>query len=255
VVRLAGVNAFVDWRLLEDLGVEDDARVRVAGGRKPLGDVLAMILASGCEDANVDFVVDDGVLRVSSRANLDYLMGIHCYDFGMTADHLLVTSKTWADWGERVSQEFCHACVCTVYPDSWADNGGLGTMGPYGRVMCVRNHPRACREFGLLMRALRTTPRGGMTRVTPGQSGCGKYVTVVHDVRDLASNVDQMVVLVESLVEMVEPDSWADNGGLGTVAYLPGYLVISQTEGVLPRVDALLEAIRRRVSDVGLGSP
>ncbi len=66
--------------------------------------------------------------------------------------------------------------------------------------------------------------------------------TVHYDVKDLAPT--QPVVLAAWVRELVEPTSWAEAGGQGTVAPAAGELIVKQTNLVQRRVAALLDRVR-----------
>ena len=60
-----------------------------------------------------------------------------------------------------------------------------------------------------------------------------------------------------SLTSIVVPASWDSNGGNGTVAYLDGALIISQTEPIQRQIAKLLadlRAVRREQSTPATGS-
>jgi RNA polymerase sigma factor (sigma-70 family) len=82
----------------------------------------------------------------------------------------------------------------------------------------------------------------------PKQPADVKLVQVVHQVRDLVeeSNV-QPNALVEAISSTIEPQSWSDRGGRGTIQYLGGTmsLVISQTKAIHSDVDRLLQQLRQ----------
>jgi hypothetical protein len=60
--------------------------------------------------------------------------------------------------------------------------------------------------------------------------------------------------LIEAIVSTVDPDCWEDNGGNGSVEFVPasGALVVSQTRRIHKRVEALLSAVREARDTQGI---
>ncbi len=53
--------------------------------------------------------------------------------------------------------------------------------------------------------------------------------------------------LVDAIVETIEPDSWAENGGLGTIACFGDRLIVRNTETVQQETCRLLADIRAQL--------
>jgi len=240
--------------------------------------------------------------------------------------------------------------VETVVPDSWADNGGLGTLEILGSSLVVRNSAWVCREVEELLRTLRIVPQGGFARATPRMTPpaadeairaaldrtlpdlafddvpiakvinrfrqlldvnihvpwrlwqetcdlqpkttvtarftdvpaatsvrgilaqlakdesvfvgpddgilliwpraarCSSMVVYAYHVGDLLSAPAMPERLRDVTCQVIEPDSWAENGGLGTIACFGDRLIVRNTETAQQEVHRLLAYIRAQVA-------
>jgi hypothetical protein len=91
-------------------------------------------------------------------------------------------------------------------------------------------------------------PAGGKD-LPPPPDDRQKLVCKDYPVADLVrpDNNKQLELLIQTIRNVVDPDSWAEAGGRGTIEYYPlgMSLVIQQSAGRHERVKALLEALRK----------
>jgi hypothetical protein len=88
--------------------------------------------------------------------------------------------------------------------------------------------------------------KDGVLQVTTKAQARGKPRTQVYEVDDLIEGAEGSEQLVRLLVATVEPRTWSEMGGPGTIDYCAaaGTLVISQTADVHEVVAQVLEALR-----------
>ena len=98
--------------------------------------------------------------------------------------------------------------------------------------------------------------RGGVLRITTADEAANMLLTRLYDVADLVTyrDVDGAVwedydTLVGTITETVEPDTWDDAGGAGSIQgatfATARVLVVSQTYSVHQKLGKLLEDLRR----------
>jgi hypothetical protein len=97
--------------------------------------------------------------------------------------------------------ELIEAIILTIYPDTWDENGGPGSITVLGGMLIVRQHPIIHKELGLLLEELRR------------QGGTVTSVTIrAHWVVLDADQLRQLAPTIDS------PDWQASRGGLNREA-------------------------------------
>jgi type II secretory pathway component GspD/PulD (secretin)/tetratricopeptide (TPR) repeat protein len=92
--NVTGVNIFVNWRALEDAGIERGAPVTLQLANVPADKALSLILDQvGGDLVKLGYNIDDGVLTISTRENLSKNTIIRTYDIR----DLLVVPPTFTD--------------------------------------------------------------------------------------------------------------------------------------------------------------
>jgi hypothetical protein len=167
LLKPLGASVHTYWQVLEDAGIERDTPVWVRVENLPVGRVLRLILDEVGLDVALGFEIRDGVLLVSTREDLD--RGVETYVHRID-DLLGAFGRGRPDMPsqpEAVAEELAGVILETVVPDSWAINGGLGTLEVLGSSLVVQNSPRVGREVEEFLRALRAVSPGGFARATP----------------------------------------------------------------------------------------
>ena len=115
---VTGANLFVNWRALEEAGIDRNAPVTARLRQVPFAKVLDVILksAAGDADAQLGFAVDQGVITISTKAELALDVVSRQYD----VDVLL------AGAADRKAREATLLKLITgsIDPPSWKANGG-----------------------------------------------------------------------------------------------------------------------------------
>ncbi len=99
-----------------------------------------------------------------------------------------------------------------------------------------------------------TLRENGVVRVTTTVKAGERLQTRTYDLNGLLRVDDDHNAIVRVLNEVIEPDSWSDTGGPGTMTKIRNGLGIRQTEAVHARIDALLGDLERVLS-VATGQP
>jgi len=165
-------NVGVNWRVLEAVGIDENARVFVQTQGLPLRRVLDLI----CQDVGADTVklgyrADDDVILITTEDELARQTTVHVYDVrdlvmydhdlreGM---HRLFDPRNWSTQGkaepEKQSvavdsiQSLVQVITETVEPDSWRDAGGItGSINEFGGRLIIIQTSQAHRQIAALL--------------------------------------------------------------------------------------------------------
>jgi hypothetical protein len=103
-------------------------------------------------------------------------------------------------------------------------------------------------------------PTWACPNATPGEEACPKARTIVYPVADLLgrgkeTSLDDLEELMTVIAGTVEPKSWAENGGEGTMEsyYRCRALVIRQTPAAHEQIAELLAGLREARAQAGSG--
>jgi len=136
------INIHVHWRRLENAGVERNTPVRMTLKDVPTARVLKEIFDDST-DALVAYRIDDGVLIISTAYYLDERRDTWVYDLrDLAKADVNRVELTWL-------------IVDVAEPDSWVQNGGLGTLNFVGPRLVVHNSARAHAKLRILIDLLR----------------------------------------------------------------------------------------------------
>lgn len=92
--NVTGVNIFVNWRAIEDAGIERGAPISLNLANVPADKALKLILDQvGGDQVKIGFAIDDGVVTISTVENLGKNTTIRSYDIR----DLLVVPPVFAD--------------------------------------------------------------------------------------------------------------------------------------------------------------
>lgn len=175
VASFTSANVVVRWQALELLGIERDKPITIRVRNLRLSQVLWMIMnEAGGTDVKLAYRASGDVLVLSTAEDLGQEMLVKVYD----VSDLLVrvprfTNAPRIDLSQQVSvggaggqsifggqgggqdedddergddaldeeaQRMIDLIVQTVEPNTWLQNGGLGTIQSFGRQLVVRNN-------------------------------------------------------------------------------------------------------------------
>jgi hypothetical protein len=174
---LTPMSVVVRWQVLEDAGIERDKPVTMQVRNLRLSQVLWLIMnEAGGSDVKLAYRASGKLLIVSTAEDLGRVMVLRVYD----VSDLLVTIPRFGGPGidfatlsegggfgslgrggrpeaeetrsiqdrDADIQELIDLIVETVEPDSWAANGGLGTIRAFHEMLVVRNSLRVHQALG-----------------------------------------------------------------------------------------------------------
>ena len=141
VVDFCGNKFDIDIRLdakgLTDAAVDPAAPVTFAT-RKPISfeSALRLIL----EEFDLTFVTQDEVLKITSKEKADDILTTKVYYVGDLVRRRRDASPSFGPLMNMITS--------TIQPDSWEDNGGPGSIQPYGGEYLVFSREAGCTRRG-----------------------------------------------------------------------------------------------------------
>ena len=146
---VSNTNMVVEWRALENAGVDRNAPVSVRVRDVKFSRALDMVLrdVSG-GTVSLGYTIDGNVIRVSTGEHLDSITDVRAYDVrDITASEAKIEDLT------RLITE-------TVSPDSWRSAGGtVGVILPTRNKLVVTQTPMNHRQIRSVLQMLREDPR------------------------------------------------------------------------------------------------
>jgi hypothetical protein len=170
-----GVNVYVQWQRLEDVGVSADTTVSATLSNVSAERILRLLLDDLGEGLQVAYEVLDGVLIISTNEQFMRRLTTEVYDvrdfleaFGRAATKAHRGSGGAIDGGSASGDSEAQTVVTpqeqlsemlhdAIEPDTWAANGGFGWQGVYNGVLVVRQYESVHRQIAKLLRDLRET--------------------------------------------------------------------------------------------------
>lgn len=205
---LTGINIFLDSLGLEEEGVTTDAPVTINVNGIKLRSALNLLL----EPLNLSYTIDNEVLKITSRIRQQGTLRTETYP---VAD-LVVPIPNFAANGSMASNPY-------------------SSMGAVSYGSGIGGNQSTPGNFQV------ADPLGGIASPNPWASNAP-----TAKVAGGGSNID-FDSLTELIVSTVEPDSWEEIGGAGSVRPFETTLslVIRQTQKVHDEIANLLEQLRR----------
>lgn len=199
-------NIFVNWRALEAAGIDRNSPVTISLKEIPFRKALQTILAEvGGGTANLGYTIDDGIITVSTRDDLDSVkyQTVKVFD----VRDLLVQPNNRAaptlNLGQTTQQ---------------AGQGGGGFGGGQGG-----------QQGG----------QGGLFGDTNNQNNQNQNQNLQANRQTIVTSI------TDTIKAVVAPDSWRDNGGtIGSIRELNGQLIVNQTVDNQIEVMNLLQQLR-----------
>lgn len=201
------VQFYVDRKQVDDAGADAKINLKLRSVR------LDMLLDLALKQAELGYFVDDGIVIVTTQAEIDTRMEVRVYN----CSDLLELPRP-----KRTR---------TTTPPGAKTSGGQGG----GFFSTPSSDLDAFRvQFG--GGAGETPPAGGGGAGALGADGAGA---------GLGSPVaGEDVELIDVLRTNIKPESWKEAGGPGDVSEYRGLLIVSQTAEVHRRIEQLLELLR-----------
>jgi hypothetical protein len=177
---LTPMNVVVRWQILEDAGIERDKPISMNVRNLRLSQVLWMLMQeAGGSDLKLAYRASGELLIISTADDLGQEMVTRVYDVSdllvrvqdfRSAPQLDISQASQGGQGggsqnifggaggssrddddddrggrgtgenDEDMQELIDLIVQTIEPDSWADNGGLGTIQSFRNLLVVRNN-------------------------------------------------------------------------------------------------------------------
>ncbi len=239
------INILLDAKGLADAAVESSAPVTLSL-RKPVSFEAALRLI--LEQFDLDFVIQDEVLKITSKKKADEILTTKVYKVG----DLLGRKPRSVSFGlasQRV-EPLLIVLTSNVLPDSWDANGGPGSISQLDTSLVITQTRVAHRETAQVLAELRAE----LSKTAAAATASSELVTNAYNVGH--ADGDQTAVAIKTAVE---PTAWVERGGKGTISTISKtrtfatkegensettyVLVIRQTEALHDRVCDLLEEV------------
>jgi general secretion pathway protein D len=204
----SGSNIFVNWKALEAAGIDRNSPVTISLKEIPFRKALQTILAEvGGGTANLGYTIDDGIITVSTRDDLNSAkyQTVKVFD---VRDLLVQPNNRPAP---------------TLNLGQTTQQAGQGGGGGFGGGSQGQQGSGQGGLFG------DQNQQGGQNQV---QNLTAQRLTIVTNITD-------------TIKAVVAPDSWRDNGGtIGSIRELNGQLIVNQTVDNQIEVMNLLQQLR-----------
>ena len=161
---VTGANILVDWRALSRAKVDKNAPVTVRVQGVSFEKALATILQSIDSDPALGFVVQDGVILITTQLELDKNVGIKVYDIRdlivgapdfRFQDGGVKAEPQDKDLHERLAQDVINVIKETIAPETW--KGGTGSIRYLAGQLIVTATPQRQADVEKLINQLRET--------------------------------------------------------------------------------------------------
>jgi hypothetical protein len=198
------INIQLDNKGLADAAVDPSAPI-TRSLRKVISfeSALRLIL----EDLDLTFVIQDEVLKITSKEKADEILTTKVYP----VDDLLGGRRNWGPLMQAIKS--------SIQPDSWDDNGGPGSMQPFnvGSLLVVSQKRDVHDEVRELLAQLRAELPGADI----GARNAARQTTTTAVYHLGGASPEQTA---EALKKLVAPESWEGQGGRGLI------FVVSRTD-------------------------
>ena len=229
LATMVGINAFIDPEGLAAEGVTSDTPVTLSL-RKPvsLRSALNLIL----QPLHLSFIIQDEVLRITSEQVRDGDVRSEVYhvaDLVIPIPNFVPGNNMGLPGAIReahnvLGQGYMGGAMRTGGLTMMADNPGVGTNSTSASVLA---------QMGASGMVPSAGTNGGPYGMGTGSSGGGSQA--------------DFDTLIELITTTIDPDTWEDVGGQGTIAGFPTNLslVVQQTQEVHNKIADLLAQLRR----------
>ena len=147
---VSGANVFVEWTALEAAGVDRSSPVTVRVKNVKFSQALDMVLKSGGKGVPLGYGLKGGVLRISTREDLDRETEIRAYDVRDIVP------------AEMEMKELATLISDSVDPSSWRDSGGtVGALHTSKHKLIVTTTEPNHRQIRSILQMLRDDSEHG----------------------------------------------------------------------------------------------
>lgn len=136
-----GINVWLDVRALEGEGVASDTRLTFTADNEPLESVLRILL----HDLELTFEVRDDSLVITTQEEAEAHLETRFFRVRQ-----IPSGNRWT----YSSGDLKDAITSTIFPDSWDDVGGPGSIEVLGDVLAVSQTREVHQQFKVLLTAL-----------------------------------------------------------------------------------------------------
>ncbi len=212
-----GINMWIDEAALAEEGISTDRPVSIKLDQISLRSALNMLL----QNMHLTYIIKDEVLQITTRKAAQGKLNPVTYQ---VADLVIPVD----DYGNLTA------------PSVWGNNltpptPGQAAPSPITGPMSLQNGTAVGSPTGSSSASTSGSPFATDSNSSNGSSWVKK------------TNKTNEEVLIKLIMNTVEPQSWCEMGGPGTIDYFPNTmaLVINQTPDIQEQVAELLEALRR----------
>ncbi len=141
------VNIFVNWRALQDAGIDKSKPITLNASHLTLRTVVTKVLAAAGGDL-LDSVIDEGALTISTRSDLDRNTMTRVYD---VRDIVLASGNP-----QKALQDLVAGIQKNCATDTWRDNGGtIGSIRETNGQLIITQSSRIHRLIDAYLETLR----------------------------------------------------------------------------------------------------
>lgn len=144
-----GMPIVLDFNALKKERIEPRQMVNLKVEGQPLAKVLDLVL----EPLKLDWTVEDEVVLVTTRRQMDELLPNQMRTYDILDLLNRTTGTTWT------AAKLVETVTARVNPDSWDDVGGWGTIREIRGILVITQTPRNQRKIAELLAELRKVPR------------------------------------------------------------------------------------------------
>jgi hypothetical protein len=230
------LNIYVDLPALEEEGIDLEQLVSLRLEQVSLKSALNLLL----HQAKLTWIIKDEVLQVTTERALCNTVIVRTYPVakllrgefpGTGAPHeRLITLITQ-----------------TIQPSSWQAAGGSGTIAYYAAApgLIVNQTVDIHEQIADLLAALRRQQEAEAEAQSKLEMRIYPVADLVVSDNTAEDSATEAAKLIKLIFSTVEPNTWSDMGGPGTIDYCPLTLsvVVNQTPEVHKKLEELLSAL------------
>ncbi len=259
--RSHGLAFWLNEAALADEAIATDALLTFDHEQMPLELILKLLLTP----LQLEYVVQDDVVQVTTRAKADEILVTRTYDVRNLAgaaappspgsprylearlapalarnnQHAEPAAESWrVNWIRDSSEvdgwaDLMQILTETIAPESWSERGGPGSLAQFDDVLIVRQSRKVQREIARVLARLQQVAAAAK-RLAPPANATEPLDLLIYPIatgapRDLAA----------AIAAMIAPESWER----GTIHAVEGALLVCQTRSVHQQIWKFLKAL------------
>lgn len=248
---LTGVEFYFNAKKLEEEGVAKDAPITLQLKKVRVDMMLDLALAQAGD--GVAYVVRDGIVIISSAANLENATEVRVYN---CRDLLKLSPTVETGLGTRVPVMMPKPMPVPALPGVPGTSGAPSIAPVPGKPLVPGSAPApgagppGSGALGEPAAVPATPTSGAPTPVQPqvgNHSGMGGFAGGGPAV-PLDESSQRAERLMHIITTAVAPDSWQEMGGFGTVAEYSGLLVVNHNAKTHRQIEKVLTMLREAVA-------